>query len=486
MENNMDVLQAFFVTILLALSSNIYAFSLSEMESDSYKNDIFEAIKEYENLNPHFTYESSISNFVSKDQCIRINHNLHQGERQKSKRAFKWVIDVPTKRNFSSKEAIGIRELDALVTVKLLSKKTVSIEVDSIKQKFNRYRLTVKGWAESIGRNKANFCFYLGKAKHLSVSNVKQIEVPITRDSKKTIYKVTTIVGLSRELKLPDWANHQDVRKAFPLIDKLVNGYERMISMDNVNDQWVEYLSPYYIKRMAKSGRTRSNNYYNTNASTTKKESMLDAFDIKEHRNKYWSCISLPGQSSNGVRVDKKLKSSNQYNYSVAIFDNMKRSKWDNIEIKTKPYLERLVDAGLLTSHLQKGIEGNKKNRGKLFNGTVYQLNSNYNHIIDKSRGCIYLGKGEVNLVELKIIASNARENNSLQEIVKYKYIMTYPAPPEWAKDPVLQSQWSDLKGALDYGLACNGRFEIDLTEERKMGAGSGSCWWAYDSVAEL
>ncbi|ABI72853.1 hypothetical protein [Shewanella frigidimarina] len=478
----MDVLQAFFVTIVLVLFSNIYAFGSSDMEFDSQKNDIFAAIKKDENLKPHFTYESSISNFVSEDQCIRINHNLHKGERQKSKRAFKWVIDVPTKGKISSKEAIGIKELNALVTVKLLSKKTVYIDIDSIKQKFNRYRLTVKGWKESVGRD----CFYLGKAKHLSVTKVKKIQVPISRDSKETLYKVTTIVGIAREQKLPDWANHQDVRQAFPLVDKLVKGYERIISMNKVNGQWAEYLSPSSVKRMAKSGRTKSSNYFNTNASITKKESMLDAFEIEEHRNKYWSCISLPGQSSNGVRVDKELKSSSQYNYSVAIFDNMKRSKLDDIEIKTKPYLERLVGAGLLTSHLQNGIEGNKKNRGKLFNGTVYQLSSNYNHIIDKNKGCIYLGKGKVNLVELKIIASNARGNHSLQEIVKYKYIMTYPEPPEWVKDPVLQSQWSDLKGALDYGLACDGTFEIDLTEERKMGAGSGSCWWAYDSVAEL
>lgn len=119
----MDVLQAFFVTIVLVLFSNIYAFGSSDMEFDSQKNDIFAAIKKDENLKPHFTYESSISNFVSEDQCIRINHNLHKGERQKSKRAFKWVIDVPTKGKISSKEAIGIKELNALVTVKLLSKK---------------------------------------------------------------------------------------------------------------------------------------------------------------------------------------------------------------------------------------------------------------------------------------------------------------------------------------------------------------------------
>ena len=479
--NNMDVVKGFFVTILLTLSSNIYAFEESNMEFEDHKNDIFSAIKQDENLRPHFTYESSISKFASKDQCIRINHNLHKGERQKSKRAFKWVIDVPAEGKITGKEAIGIKELDALATVNLLSKKIVYIDIDSVKQKFNRYRLTLKGWRYLVGRD----CFYLGKAEHHSVISMNKQQVPINRDGQEVPYRVTTIVGLSDELKLPDWANHKDIRQAFPLIDKLVNGYELVIPMHKVNGKWVEYLSPSSIKRMAKSGRTRSTNYFNINAPATKKEHMLDAFEIEEHRNKYLSCISLPGQSSNGAQVDKKPKSGNPYDYNVVIFNNLQRSKWDNIETKTKPYLDRLVDAGLLTSHLQKGIEGNKKNRGSLFNGTVYQLNPNYNHIIDKERECIYLGKGKVNLVDLTIIASNARGNNSQQEIVKYKYIMTYPKPPEWAKDPALQSQWSDLKGALDHGLACDGTFEIDLTEERKMGTGSGSCWWAYNSVAE-
>ncbi|UJF21530.1 hypothetical protein [Shewanella sp. OMA3-2] len=480
-ENNMDVLQAFFITFILTLSSNIYASDPSNIESDNQKKDIFEAIKKNENLKPHFTYESSISEFVSTDQCIRINHNLHKGERQKSQRAFKWVIDVPTEGKITSQETIGIKELDALAIVNLLSKKIVYIDIDSVKQKFNRYRLTLKGWRYLVGSD----CFYLGKAEHRSVISINKPQVPINRDGQEVPYRVTTIVGLSDEFKLPDWTNHKDIRQAFPLIDKLVNGYEQVIPMHKVNGEWVEYLSPSSIKRMAKSGKIRSINYFNINAPITKKEHMLDAFEIEEHRNKYWNCISLPGQSSNGAEVDQKPKSGNPYDYSVAIFDNLQRSKWDNIEIKTKPYLDQLVEAGLLTSHLQKGIEGNKKNRGSLFSGTVYQLNPNYNHIIDKDRGCIYLGKGKVNLVDLTIIASNARGNNSQQEIVKYKYIMAFPKPPEWAKDPVLQSQWSDLKGALDHGLACDGTFEIDLTEERKMGSGGGSCWWAYNSVAE-
>ncbi len=76
-------------------------------------------------------------------------------------------------------------------------------------------------------------------------------------------------------------------------------------------------------------------------------------------------------------------------------------------------------------------------------------------------------------------------KERTIDVIYKYMYIMTFPKPPKWAKDRVLQAWWSDLKGALEYGLACDGTFEIDLTKKRKLGAGAGSCWWAYDSVAE-
>jgi hypothetical protein len=463
-----------------------YTLTLPNLGLADQKEDIFKAIQRDEYLRPHYTYESSISDFAKEKQCVCINYHSQDGRQQRSDRAFKWTIDVPTPTDgdISASRIPDVEKLDALVAVGLLSKEKVPIKLDPQPQFIDRYRLTEKGWAESVGRYTGKTCFFLGRAKHLSVISVSEIEVPIGRGEKESAYRVTVKVGFPRDYKLPDWANNSGVRRVFPLIDKLIAGYEREILMKKYSGQWREYLSPSQLARMNKSRRGRSNNYFSKNEPITKRETMLEAFAIQEHDNTYWSCISLPGDSSNGVRVDKRLGSG--INYAVVIYNNKERAKWDDIETVTKPYLERLVSAGLLTSNEQTGIEGERKDAGMLFNGTIYRLAPEYKHIVDQKRGCIFMGKGKVKIIALEILAINTRDNPFERESFRYKYIMTYPNPPEWAKDKVLQAWWSDLAGALKYGLACEGQFVIDLTARRKRGTGGGSCWWAYDSVGEL
>jgi len=462
-----------------------YALDLSFLGFKSQGESILEAIKRDEYLRPNFTYESSIANFAQERQCLRISHSLHRGEPARSKNAFKWVIDIPAEDKVPDRLISKVRELDALVSVGLLSKEMVDVENGADSKILIRYRLTVKGWEAQAGR-KDKACFYLGRARHLAINKIEEIQVPVGKGVKETAYKVTALVGFENSSVLPEWANHPDVRKSFPIIEKLASGYERSILMENKYGAWREYLSPSTLERMIKSGGDRSENYFSENKPETDRDVMLKEFTFDDHDNKYLSCISLPGQSSNGIRVDKNLSSYKTSDYKVAIFDNKERSKWDKIEVETKPYLERLVNSGLLTSYPAGEIEGEKKDRGKYFSGTIYQLSQDYQHIIDKERGCIFLGKGEVNVVQLDILASNTWDAPFGRESVRYKYIMKFPNPPEWAKDKVLQAWWSDLKGALQYGLACDGKFEIDLTRERKLGAGAGSCWWAYNSVSEL
>lgn len=484
----MKFLKIICISILISLGVFAYGFDLSTLLPGAKPEAILDAIQRDEYLRPHFTYESSIANFAQEMQCIHIDHSLHKGGPQRADRAFKWVIDVPVDSgNVSSRITAGISELDALVAAELLSKERVSLEADSAIKSFDRYRLTVKGWAESISMTKGDTCFYLGRAKHLKVISVKEIEVPISRDESESAYEVTALVGFPSDFKLPDWARLPEVRKVLPLINKLVVGYERKILMVKSFGRWQEYLPASAVKRMDKSGKVRSTTYFSNNQPTIKREALIDLLSIQENENPHLSCISLPGDSSNGARVDKNLISSAR-KYSVALFNNKERAKWDNIETTTRPYLERLVSAGLLMSKIQSGIEGENQDLGRIFEATIYQLTPEYEHIFDQTRHCIYMGKGKVNIVDLKIIASNTWDLPFGKESANYKYIMTFPDPPEWTKDPVLQAWWSDLKGALKYGLACEGTFEIDLTETeiRKMGSGSGSCWWAYESFAEL
>jgi hypothetical protein len=479
----MEIILKILIPILLIICSNSYSFDLSSVEQKQYKKDILNAIQRDEYLRPHFTYESSIANFAGEKQCIRIyypNYRDYGLLKSRNSRAFKWAIDIHTK----SDDVKRASELDALVKVKLLSKSMVSIEENSQQHSFIRYTLTNKGWGATNISFNGVFCFDLGMAKHLSIKSIKEFKAPYYLDIKETVYEATTIVGVSGASELPDWALDPDMRKNFPLINKLLSGYERKIMMIKDDGRWHEYIPPSVIKKMAKSGRSPSSNYYSREKPTIKKETLLKAFSFQEYLNPYWNCISLPGDSSNGVRVDKKFGSGK--NYSVAIFDNKKRSKWDTKEAITKPYLEKLVRAGLLVSEHRNQIEGKKKDRGKFFSGTVYKVAQGYSHIFDEEKKCIYLGKGKVNVVDLHIIASNTRDRPHGPESVKYKYIMTFPEPPKWAQDLELQALWSDLKGALKYGKACAGTSGIDLAAITKYGNLEGSCWWAYDSVGEL
>ena len=434
------------------------------------KDDILKAIQKDEHLRAHFTYESSIANFAQKEQCLQIPHSLHKGERQKDRTAFKWVIDVPVEQSESDRVITQIAQLNSFVIAGLLSKERVTLKS---KSEFIRYRLTVKGWkAQPNKRNE--HCFSIGKAKHLKVNHINKLEIPVGDGKKDTVYKVAVSVGLPDPLSLPEWANNPEIKKSFPIINKLISGYEREILMVKESNRWREYLLPSQLKRMAKSGAGRSENYYRTDKPKTSRELMLKAFSFDKFTQP--PCISLPGDRSKGLRVDKNLRSHKAPFYSVAISDNSVREKWDTRESKTKPYLERLVDLGLLTSYSQDKIYVGKEGRGKHFSGTIYQLSPSYSHIIDERRHCFYLGKGEINVVKLEILASHTPR-------AKYKFIIKFPNPPEWAKDKALQAGWTDLKSALEYGYACNGESEIDLTEKGTIG---GSCWWAYNIFSEL
>lgn len=482
----MKYLLMILIPVLLLIGVNIFVYDLSSLWGEESKEAIFEAIQKDEYLRPHYTYESSIANFASKNQCIRIKRYLHKGEHQSSKtKLFNWVIDIPVSKSISNKTKQGIAELDALVAAELLSKEQVTLEVESIGHSFNRYRLTTKGWAESIIEKRKTICIYLGRAKHLSVKSIKESEVPISRTEKESAYEVTTIVGFPKNYIIPNWANHPDVKKAFPLIDQLIEGYEKKILMEKSFGQWREYLPPSKVKRMEKSGKGRSAKYLSRNEPTTTKEVMLEA--ITEGFQEYapggtLGCIRLPGEKTNTIMVDRNLTKDSKSNYSVAIYENRNRRKWDLVEIKTKPYLDRLVSAGLLESkpHAFVGVNKNKKDVGQHFEGTLYQLAPEYEYIFDQNKRCIYLGEAKMEIVKLDITVTKDTAHPLSPEIVNYKYIVTYPTPPDWVKDKALQAWWPELKGAIKYGKVCDGTRVIDFNKENKFGA---YCHWAFNSI---
>lgn len=450
------------------------------------KENILKAIQKDEHLRPHFTYESSIAKFAKKNQCIEILQYAKWGNRMgadgmlkpTSYKGFKWAIDIPT----ASQDVKRISELDALVKVNLLSKSKMVIEDNSKKQPFYRYRLTVKGWVATKANSEGKLCFFLGRAKNISIKSVTKYDTSsIYINNKETRYEVTTIVGVSKESDLPRWATHPDMRKAFPLINELLLGYERKVFMFNDNGQWRQYLPDHVIKRMAKTGRSRSTKYHIKDTTTSaEKDAITEVLINNSYKyNRYRDCISLPEDGQGRIRLDKKIGSFDKY--SVVIFDDKKRHKKDDTETKTKPYLDSLVSSGLLASTFQMGIKGGKYDNKQSYNGTVYTLAPEYQHIYDPKRRCIYLGEGKVRILDLETFTLDKRDLNSGSANVKYKSITTYPEAPEWTKDQALQSRWLDLKGALKYGKVCKGSYQVDLSKEDKVVTGHASCWWAYD-----
>ncbi|OUR84797.1 hypothetical protein A9Q75_01340 [Colwellia psychrerythraea] len=482
----MEIIQKIGIFIFIFLCRSSYAFDLSPLEMEFEKENILEAIQKDEHLRPHFTYESSIAKFAKKNQCIEVRQYAKWGDRMGadgvlkpiSYRAFKWAIDIPT----ASQDVKRISELDALVKVNLLSKNKIIMEEGSKQLPFYRYRLTVKGWVATKANSEGKLCFFLGRAKNISIKSVTKYDTSsIYINIEDTIYEVTTIVGISKGSDLPSWATHPDMRKAFPLINELLLGYERKVFMFNDNGQWRQYLPDSVIKRMAKTGRTRSTNYHIKDTTTSAEKDAITKVLINRSNKykRYRDCISLPEDTQGGIRLDKKLGSLEKY--SVAIFDEKKRHKKDNTETKTKPYLDSLVSSGLLVSTFKTGIKGGKYDNKQSYNGTVYTLAPEYQHIYDQKRRCIYLGEGKVRILNLETSILDKRDLDAGVVNVKYKSITTYPEAPEWTKDQALQNRWLDLKGALKYGKVCKGVYKVDLSNEDELVTGHGSCWWAYD-----
>jgi hypothetical protein len=50
--------------------------------------------------------------------------------------------------------------------------------------------------------------------------------------------------------------------------------------------------------------------------------------------------------------------------------------------------------------------------------------------------------------------------------------------------DPLLREGWPELRGVVENGMACDGKFGFNR-KTRDKHSGMGSCWWAFDSYYE-
>lgn len=484
----MRLLNVLGITLFVTLPLNTEAFEFIDTLLESKEQAIFKAIKKEENLRPHYTYESQIANTVRKTQCLRVPHGAHKGIRNSKLRPFKWVIDIPREGGNNPRDLEKIVKLNALVEVNLLSKEAIIAPIQGVDTAVNRYRLTHKGWAASTGKKNSGACFDLGKVQYLSVTSVENKEIRVSSSEKVTVDVAIVIVGFAPDHAIPEWASHPAIRKAFPIVTKLVEGEKKTLYMNQVNGQWREYLPPRSIKRMQKSGRGRSSTYVEPATSLADRKIFVDALHgpvYKERLSGNWGCIELPSNpSSKTGRVDNDLTNDNSRKYQVAIYDNQNRGAWDTAETITRPLLKRLESAGLLTSSYDASIPGRSNGKNVHNSGIIFALSPNYLHIIDKKRGCISLGSAEIEIIDIKVVDGGDNGTWARPDSARYKFIAKYPDPPAWAKDPVLQVWWPDLKNALKHGRACEGNIAVDLNDKRGFREGPiSSCWWAFNSV---
>jgi hypothetical protein len=178
----------------------------------------------------------------------------------------------------------------------------------------------------------------------------------------------------------------------------------------------------------------------------------------------------------------RRAKGLNPYNYSVAIFNDIERTKYDSVANKTIPYLNLLEEIGIMQKHADL-VYGKGKDAENLFSAYIYELSPQYQDLIHpRYTECFPLGDNSVEFVDIQIgeMISSVKPNTP----VHYKLKVLYKNPPSWMNNPDLLDRWDELRNTLEKGMACEGTLKIDMTKRQQAG-GNGTCWLAFDSYYE-
>jgi hypothetical protein len=307
--------------------------------------------------------------------------------------------------------------------------------------------------------------------------------------------------GLSSETDLAPWARDPGVQAEFPEIRKNLGGQEFAVMLVRGAGEWVDFQTMLRDKLVKKDTKfTKESESIRPSVSvetqrTIDEQNALPAPSVDEvkkllqethgvGRKDPWPipCIYLPG--SEKLPVDKRLFTSNPPHYSVAIFLNKDRTAYDRVAKKTIPYLDMLERLGIVIKRAQKGVAGEGKDSGAEFDANVYELSPDYgNRIHPRYPYCFPLGDPAVEFVDVQV-AEHVNGYGYRESFFRYKLKVMYRSPPAWMKDNLLLDGWSELRGVIDRGMACEGEFGFDK-KTRDKHAGGGSCWWGFDSYDE-
>ena len=433
--------------------------------------------------------------------CISVPTDPAPDARSRAQQPLAWHLDFILGTTQTEDRKQQLRQLDALCKVGLLEKSTITVNLNNKTLPVTRYKLTEKGWVASGYSEEQSTCFVYGTPRYLGLS---QFEPTIVhRQNGAEVYEVHAKSGLGSDADLSPWARDQEVQAAFPDIAESLKGQDFAVLLVRSEDEWVDYqtmvqdearkkalksaVHPNSAQPMPDKMKRRIDELSSLSPPTIDevKKLLQVTYGVDPQIPSPFHCLELPG--SEKLPVDRTLLIYSPSHYSVAIFSNKERTEYDRVANKTIPYLNILERLGILKKHERSRILGEGEDSRTLFDAYVYELTQSYLNRIDSTYPeCFPLGEPSVEFVDIQIAEKNV--NGFIYGFpfssFRYKLRLKYKNPPDWMTDPRLMSEWSELRGVLEHGRACEGEFAFNR-KTREMYSGVGSCWWAFDSYYE-
>jgi hypothetical protein len=329
-----------------------------------------------------------------------------------------------------------LRQMDALTKIGFFTR---SPGEKTIKNELHHgfyYQLTDEGWTETGYGDKEN-CLIYGEKEFLGATQIR------FKDSRR--YRFTIREGIPAAAKMSAWAQNPDIQTAFPEIQQALGGIESTLMVSREQFIIASILSLSGIRDILEWAIPVA-------PTETRGEDLFGEDLLYKHI----SYLDLP----NVADVDSIVS---RQEYSVIVFPAppaelthpaIKRKAW--------PYLERLVDIGVLQRTFEPNLPlyPRQKNPSRA-EGYVYRLTPLYQHrwsssAVDGeplSAGRLYLGQHRSSLISFYTVPDGAELWSS---IVHYRKRVTFDDPPRWMKDEALLEQWPELERAL-HGYACTG-----------------------------
>jgi hypothetical protein len=435
--------------------------------------------------------DGSYSFVAPRDEaCLQLPRDTAPESSSKTRRDMSWHMDFLDQAAATPAREKHLAKLNALVSADLLTRQPITLTTPSGPQAAHRYRLSNAGWAAtSYASQRAGACFVYARTRYLGTTGIEPLNTPNPQLQQDKVYKVTSRVGVASVAELQPWARDPQLMGLFPEIQQTLDGRDHVVLISRSQNKWVNHLdlleARRYPERAARKLPSPTKEQIDDALEAMRKlpaptpEELIGQLKQKHGHGKpgAWpgGCVPLPG--SEKLPVDQKWRGTAAMLYRVAISNNIDRKPHDLVSKRTQPYLNRLEQLGVLVK-VPDGAPGT------YLATDFYELAPPYLDSLHRQHGdCLVLGAPQVEVVDLQIFEEDAW--GMPDTAFQYKLRLTYPEHPRWMDDPVMLSQWTELKGLVERGTACNGKFKFDR-QTREAVAGSGSCWPAFESVTDV